>query len=278
MKNWKRAFITGGCSGIGRRIAEMLLAEGTSVAVIDRTIDEQAELALTAIAARTPGTQCEFLQADVTDANGLEAEVIKAVETLGAPDFALNCAGVQVAKPFADISAEEFERVINVNLVGSRNFAAAVLPHMGAGSQLALIASLAGLVPSYNYAAYNASKFGVVGLAGALRLEYIAHGIEVSVVCPPEVVTPMVVEERKTMTATASKLKSTAGTLELQPACDAILKQVRGRRFLVIPGVRANIVAVLARLCPGLMRWFSERIVKSMSGGESGRKQAASDV
>ena len=80
------------------------------------------------------------------------------------------------------------------------------------------------------------------------------------------------------MTATASKLKSTAGTLELQPACDAILKQVRGRRFLVIPGVRARIVALAARLCPGLMRWFSERIVKSMFGAEPGNKQATSDA
>jgi NAD(P)-dependent dehydrogenase (short-subunit alcohol dehydrogenase family) len=264
MKNWNSAFITGGGSGIGRRIAEMLLEEGTSVAVIDRCVEDKAQTALMAIAARTPGTRCEFLQADVTDANGLEAVVLAAVQSLGAPEFALNCAGIQAAKPFADLSAAEFERVINVNLIGSRNFAAAVLPHMRAGSQLALVASLAGLVPSYNYAAYNASKFGVVGLAGALRLECIARGIEVSVVCPPEVVTPMVLEERKTMTATASKLKSTAGTLELQPACDAILKQLRGHRFLVIPGARAKLVVIAARLCPGLMRWFSERIVKSM--------------
>lgn len=272
MNNWNSAFITGGCSGIGRRIAEMLLEEGISVAVIDRSVEAEAQSALTAIAARTAGTRCEFLQADVTDANGLEAVVLAAVETLGAPDLALNCAGIQVAKSFADLSAEEFERVINVNLVGSRNFAAAVLPQMRAGSQLALVASLAGLVPSYNYAAYNASKFGVVGLAGALRLEYIARGVEVSVVCPPEVVTPMVVEERKTMTATAARLKSTAGTLQLQPACDAILKQVRGRRFLVIPGARAKIVAVTARLCPGVMRWFSERIVKSMLTREIARE------
>ncbi len=107
-------------------------------------------------------------------------------------------------------------------------------------------------------------------MAGALRLEYIAKGIEVSAVCPPEVITPMVLEERKTMTAVGAKLKSTAGSLELQPACDAIMKQLKARRFLVIPGVRARLVAITARLFPGVLRWFSERIVLSLSRTESG--------
>jgi len=61
---------------------------------------------------------------------------------------------------------------VDINLKGSRNFAAAVLPHMASGSRLVLLASLAGLVGNYAYAAYNASKFGVVGLASALRIEY----------------------------------------------------------------------------------------------------------
>jgi NAD(P)-dependent dehydrogenase (short-subunit alcohol dehydrogenase family)/catechol 2,3-dioxygenase-like lactoylglutathione lyase family enzyme len=265
MKTWNTAFITGGGSGIGRRMAEMLLAEGTSVAVFDLNSSEEAEAALTAIAAGNPGTRCEFFRADVSDAAGLEAVVLEAVGSLGAPDFSLNCAGIQIAKPFAELMAEEFERVVTINLVGSRNFAAAVLPHMQTGSQLALIASLAGLVPGYHYAAYNASKFGVVGLAGALRLEYIGKGIEVSAVCPPEVVTPMVLEERKTMTAVGAKLKSTAGSLELQPACDSIMKQLKARRFMVIPGVRAKLVAISARLFPGVLRWFSERMVVSLS-------------
>ena len=68
MKTWNTAFITGGGSGIGRRIAEMLLAEGTSVAVFDRSSSEEARSALQAIAAGVSGTRVEFFQADVTDA------------------------------------------------------------------------------------------------------------------------------------------------------------------------------------------------------------------
>lgn len=263
MNKWKLAFITGGGSGIGRHFAELLLAQGTSVAIIDRDNSPEARAALTASAAARPGVRCEFFQADVSDAQALLAAIEGAVASLGAPDFAINCAGVQDARPFAELPADDFEKVVRINLMGSRNFAAAVLPHMQGGGQLALVASLAGLVPSYSYAAYNASKFGVVGLAGALRLECVERGIDVSVICPPEINTPMVVEERKTISPVGAKLKDTAGTLELEPACAYMMKQLQRRQYMIIPGFRARRVAAVARWFPNLMRWFSERIVRS---------------
>ncbi len=265
MSRWRIAYITGAGSGIGRRLAELLMQEGVSVAAFDRNADELVQQQLAAFAERQAGVRCIYLQADVTDSARLADQVAVALLELGTPDLAINCAGVQIAKPFEELSGEEFERVVNINLLGSRNFAAAVLPNMQSGSQFSFVASLAGLVPAYCYAAYNASKFGVVGLAGALRLEYIARGVEVSVICPPEVETPLVVEERKTMTATGAKLKSTAGTLQLEPACDSILKQLKARKYLVIPGWRARMVARMSAWLPGTLRWFSERIVISGS-------------
>jgi len=261
MKTWNTALITGGGSGLGMEFAQQLLRQGTSVAIIDRSEAAESRRSLEATAQSVPGTQVCFYQADVADAAGLQQAVSAAVGELGKLDLAINSAGIQVAKPFADITAEEFQRVVIVNLCGSRNLAAAVLPHMQSGSQLALVASLAGLVPSHSYTAYNASKFGVVGLAGALRLECIAQGIEVSVICPPEIDTPMVVEERKTLPPVAMKLKDAAGSLQLQPACRDMLGQLRGRTVMIIPSMRARMVARLARMFPGLMRWFSERIV-----------------
>jgi short-subunit dehydrogenase len=117
------------------------------------------------------------------------------------------------------------------------------------------------LVTSYSYAAYNASKHGVVGLAGALRLEYIDKGVEVSVICPPEINTPMVVEERKTLAPAGAKLKEAAGTLELDPACDYILAKLKRRSYMIVPGFRARCITVIARWFPGIMRKFSERTV-----------------
>ncbi len=71
-----------------------------------------------------------FVEVDVRDAAGVETAVNQGVAQIGAPDVAINSAGVQVARPFLEISSEHFDFVIDVNLKGSRNFAAAVLPHM----------------------------------------------------------------------------------------------------------------------------------------------------
>jgi NAD(P)-dependent dehydrogenase (short-subunit alcohol dehydrogenase family) len=259
MQSWNNAVITGGGSGIGFELARRLLVDGSSVAIIDRSSNDAAKDQLAALA----GERVSFHLADVTDAQALQTVFTTIVADLGAPDLVINCAGIQIAKPFAELSGEEFERVVSVNLYGSRNLAAAALPHMRSGSQLALMASLAGLVPSHSYAAYNASKFGVVGLAGALRLECIDRGIEVSVICPPEVNTQMVVEERKNLPLVAGKLKDTAGTLEVGPACQSMLRQLGRRRVLIIPGWRASVVAWIARMFPGIMRRVSERIVLS---------------
>lgn len=260
MRVWTTAIITGGGSGIGRALAQRLLQDGVDVAIIDRTCAAETRQTLESVG---PG-RVHFFKGDVTDDKGVQEVVSMALETMGSIDLVVNCAGVQVAKPFRELSSEEFEWVVRVNLCGSRNVAAAVLPRMTRGSQLVLIASLAGLVSNHSYAAYNASKYGVVGLAGALRLECITDGIDVCVVCPPEVNTPMVVEEHKSLPPVAARLKSSAGTLELDTACDSIMRQLRKRHFLIIPGWRARGVALLERFFPGLMRSATKRIVLSM--------------
>src|SRR3546814_18443523 len=110
-------------------------------------------------------------------ATGVMSEARGVVVAGGAPQFAINSAGIIINKVLAETPAAEFSRGVDVNLNGSFNFAAAVLPTMGKGSRLALIASMAGLTSNYAYAAYGASKFGVVGLATTLRYEYEPLGI-----------------------------------------------------------------------------------------------------
>ena len=186
-KSWNTVFISGGGSGIGLFLARVLAARGSRIAIFDLHISEQIRSEL----GSANGAGCSFAEVDICDAQLLEEAVARVISEIGAPDLAVNSAGIQVAKAFLEISADEFARVININLIGSRNFAAAVLPHMHRGGRLALVASLAGLVSNYTYSAYNASKFGVVGLAGALRMDCLPRGIAVSVICPPEVKTPI---------------------------------------------------------------------------------------
>jgi NAD(P)-dependent dehydrogenase (short-subunit alcohol dehydrogenase family) len=256
-------FISGGGSGIGLFLAKHFAAGGSGVAIFDLALSDAVRDDLGALA---NSAALSLHQVDVRDANTLEAAAGEAAAALGSPTLAINCAGVQGAAPFLELSTEQFSRVLDTNLLGSRNFAAAVLPHMGRGAKLALVASLAGLVPTYGYAAYNASKFGVVGLAGALRMDCLPMGIDVTVVCPPEVATPMVEEELKTIHPVTRELKQVAGSLDLESAGREILAGLESDDFFVIPGFRARMIARLGRWFPGILRRTSDRIILRMCG------------
>jgi NAD(P)-dependent dehydrogenase (short-subunit alcohol dehydrogenase family) len=232
------------------------------VALFDLRIEQAVRDELVSLAGPAAISLCEV---DVRDTAGLREAAGHAVKALGSPRLAINSAGVQAAGRFLDLTEEQFSRVIDINLTGSRNFAAAVLPHMEHGSKLALVASLAGLVANYAYSAYSASKFGVIGLAGALRLECLPRGIDVVAVCPPEVDTPMVEDELRTMDPITRELKQAAGTLSLERACREILSGLEGSEFLVIPGARARMIARLNRWFPGLIRHKADHTVMKMA-------------
>ena len=250
--------VTGAGSGLGLRLAEMLGRRGHHLNALDLTLSADARDTLT----RATSGHVNFEEVDVRDTAALTHAFARAVENQGTPGLVINCAGVQHAEPFLVQSEEAFTRVVEINLLGSRNVAAAALEHLRPGGHLVLVASMAGLVANYAYAAYCASKFGVVGLAQVLRLEQHARGIDVSVVCPPEVETPMVDDERKTMLAPTRALKEMAGTLELEPAVQAILRGIDARKFMIIPGRRARFTYLLTRALPGrVTRFVTDRVV-----------------
>ncbi len=185
---WKYAapravIISGGGSGLSRELARRLALEGANVAIINRkpAADVVAELRA---AATHPNQRFEYYCADVADDNAIREAVEHAAEDIGSPNLAINSAGIQVAAEFQNSNAEDFNRVVQVNLGGSRNFAAAVLPHLTRRGHLVLMSSLAGLSGNFAYSAYCASKHGVMGLASVLRIELKLKGADVSVCCP----------------------------------------------------------------------------------------------
>jgi NAD(P)-dependent dehydrogenase (short-subunit alcohol dehydrogenase family) len=264
---WKTAVISGGGSGLGLRMAEECLQAGGKVALLDLAYGEEALARLSKAAGGNPEGRVWRFQVDVRQGEAVAKAAAEAFAALGSIDLALNSAGVQYVAEFEKISEEQFRRVMEINVMGSRNFAAGVLPHMQTGSQLALIASLAGIVGTYGYTPYNASKFAVVGLAGALRLECAPKGITVSCVCPPEVETPMVEEERRMSPKATAKMKEFAGTLQVEPAIREIIAQLLDRRYMVIPGARARLTYKIARFVPGLLRRISDGIVRKALAG-----------
>ncbi len=264
---WGCAFISGGGSGIGRQFAERLAASGANVAIFNRS-DASSVIAELKALASSSSQQFISLRADVSQPQSLEAAFTEAVATIGQPDLAINSAGIQIPGRFREQPCDDFDKVVDINLKGSQHFAAKVVPHLRDQGQLVLVASLAGLLSNYAYGAYCASKYGIVGLAEVLRTELKPDGIDVSVCCPGEIPTPLVEREREGLDPVGIKLKQIAGQMPLDKACDAMLKGMAKRRFMLVPGWQAKMSAWFSRHFPGLLRVSTDFLVRWFMRGE----------
>ena len=179
------AIVTGGSRGIGRGIAEALLAEGWKVWICSRSQGSGDS------AIQEMGRHVQGRPVDVRDQGQVERFVQEVVEAEGRIDCLVNNAGLGHFGPVDEISGDRFREVIETNLNGCFYFIRAVAPAMkkqGSG-WIVNIASLAGKNPFAGGAAYNASKFGLIGLSEAAMLDLRPHGIRVASILPGSVAT-----------------------------------------------------------------------------------------
>ncbi len=164
--------ITGAAAGIGEATARLLVNAGAQVALIDRD-----ETALRRVAASLDGSAVPFV-ADVTDASALDQAMAQVIERLGGIDVVVANAGiVGPVRTFAAMTAEEFDRVIEVNVRGVARTVRAALPSILERKGYALvIASAAAAIPTPTISAYGVSKAGVEALGRSLRMELTETG------------------------------------------------------------------------------------------------------
>ena len=187
----KRVLITGGASGIGAATAARFLEEGSRVCILDRDA-KACEL----IRQKLPAIS-ECIIADVTDLMQVEAALADAVRVMDGVDVVINNAGISIRHNFLDITPEEWDKVIAVNLTGVFYVAQTVARHMWerykaeSGSGVILqTASTNGIMGYPYYADYNATKAAVIELTRSMALE-LAPKIRVCAVAPGYVLTPM---------------------------------------------------------------------------------------
>jgi NAD(P)-dependent dehydrogenase (short-subunit alcohol dehydrogenase family) len=178
------AIITGGASGIGRACAIRFAAAGASVAVLDRDADGAARAA-----EEVDGTAHTV---DVRDGEALTRVVQAVVDAAGRVDVLLNNAGTGDLRPMHTVDDKLWHRLIDVNLTGTFNGMRAVAPFMLEAGRGAIVnnASVSGLAPTRNEAAYSAAKAGVIALTKSGALEY-GPAVRVNCVAPGHIRTPL---------------------------------------------------------------------------------------
>lgn len=173
------AVVTGGASGVGLAVAERLLDDGWSVAVIDADT-----VALAEAEDLLSGEEAVFLAADVTDEDEMAQAFDQAVEAYGPVAALVACAGMRREVPFEDTSAELMRQLLDINLVGAFIAAQAALERMGDALAIVNLASVSGLRANVGCAAYGASKAGVKAMTEVMALELASRGVRVNCVAP----------------------------------------------------------------------------------------------
>jgi NAD(P)-dependent dehydrogenase (short-subunit alcohol dehydrogenase family) len=184
----RRVLVTGAASGIGRTTAQRFAQEGARVGLLDRNRAALGEV-LEELGPEMAGAVC-----DVSDEGSVRAAVDMIASRLGGLDGVVNCAGIDLMKPFGEMTAAEWGQVLAINLNGPFHVCSAALPHMrcaGVAGTIVNVASGAGLRPLADRTAYCASKGGLVMFTKALAMDLEGDNIRANVICPGIIDTPL---------------------------------------------------------------------------------------
>ena len=254
------AVVTGAGSGIGRSLCFELAERGARIVAVDidgpagRRTAELADLL-------TPGAAAQ--RVDVTDAAAMDKLAEWVRDEYGVPDLVVNNAGIGVAGPFLDTTAEDWERVVDINLWGVVHGCRAFAPMMvaaGGGGRLVNTASAAAYLPSRVYGAYATTKAAVLMLSRSLRGELAEHGVSVTAVCPGLVHTGIISGARLSGLGEASAAKDRLNRLYRlrgytpEKAAGRIADALEHGPEIVPVTAEAHVGLLLSRLSPGVLR------------------------
>ena len=233
------ALVTGASSGIGTATAEALAALGATVALAARRTERITELAGKI---RAGGGTALAITADVTSEPEARAAVERTVAELGRLDTLVNNAGVMLLGPIVGAPLEEWQRMVNLNVLGLLYCTHAALPHLLAAAEgdprsvadVVNVSSTAGRVARLNSGVYNATKFGVVAFSESLRQEVTARHVRVSIIEPGATATELASHNRPVVLEEMAKNFGGIELMASEDIADAIVYVVTRPRHVAV--------------------------------------------
>ncbi|MFE5286695.1 SDR family NAD(P)-dependent oxidoreductase [Nocardia sp. NPDC056611] len=270
----KLVVVTGAGSGIGRATALRFARGGSQVIVSD--IDKDAALSTVALI-QAEGRRAVAAQLDVTDPHAWAAFARDVHADHGVPDVLVNNAGILVSGAFLDLEPDDWERQLDVNLLGvvhgCRSFGRLMIDE-GKRGHIVNIASAAAFTPTPVMSAYSVSKAGVKMLTECLRLEFAPKGVGVSAICPGVIntdiarhatavgVDPRLVERGQQLTAQLQELAERLPFSLMSPdlVARAVVRSIRYDLAVVPVRTEAWLGYFMLRLAPGVNRRMTQAL------------------
>ena len=251
-----RALVTGAASGIGRSIALALAREGAHLFLLD--IDEEA-LAAVAGEARALGVEVVARRCDLRDPDQIDRSIGELTESWGQLHILVNNAGLLYYGNTGEMTADQCDEVMAVNLSAPIALVRSLLPMLLAQeeSHIVNVCSLAGLVPIRKIAAYQATKFALVGLSLSLRGEFRrGRRLGVTALCPGLVDSSLIDNARRRNWSNKSGIPFGALAASPDRVAARAITAIRRNRGLVLVSWHARFVWMLYRLWPGFFDFY----------------------
>lgn len=262
------AIVTGGASGIGQSIARALAARGARVVVADIN-GPAAEVEAAALRAQGHDAFAETV--DVTDATAVERMVANTEARWGRIDFYFNNAGIAYIGELLDMGNDAWQRTIDVNLWGVAHGIRSVYPRMvkqGSGC-IVNTASVAGLAPSPGFTIYAATKHAVVGLSRSLRVEAKQYGVQVNVLCPGFIRTPLISNAKYSGmdgVVAANDIQKKAPFAEPDLVATDLMKGIERNKAVIVTPASARVAMLILRLAPFTSDLFAGKLMQVLRG------------
>ena len=258
----KNVIITGGSEGIGYAVAVEFANANANLFLIARNL-EKLQKAQSQLCVLTQG-KVEVFSADVSDRQTIEQIIHLIGKQKGGIDILINNAGYGGGKRFDDFSVEELEDYMTVNYFGALYATRAAWGYLKASKgHLGFVSSVAGYAGLWGFTGYVPAKFALSGLAECLRMEGKDHGINVTIIFPPDTDTPLLHRSQAKAPPELVALMKSASLMTADAVAKLFVKGIADNRFEVICNGSSRLIRILKGIVPRFYFFIIDRILSN---------------